>query len=96
MLGIALDKRGLRAFGCGAPQMGELVIVMTVRPEHDELLVRKERRRAVALALGGLRQGEADLSDLLFDGGGHVGDFNGAPPSRLGEKDEAPKARHMT
>lgn len=35
--------------------MRELVVVVTVRPEHDELFGRKECGRAVTLTLAGLR-----------------------------------------
>jgi hypothetical protein len=58
--------------------MGKLLEMMAIGPEHDELLVGKERGRTVARTLGGLRQREADLTDERFDGKGHIATLTGS------------------
>ena len=56
MVRLGLDQLLLRARRSRAPQMREVVIVMTVGPQHHELLLDEERRRAMAELLAHLRQ----------------------------------------
>ena len=43
---FSLDQLGLCACRRGTPQMGKVMIMVTVRPEHHELLAHEERGRA--------------------------------------------------
>jgi len=45
----------LRALGRGAPQMSEVVVVMTVHPEDGELARGEERGRAMTRSFAHLR-----------------------------------------
>jgi hypothetical protein len=51
----------------GAPQVRELVVMMPVRPQHDELPPCEERRGPVAGSFLGARQGQADRADPVLD-----------------------------
>src|SRR4051794_35890503 len=61
------DERLLYADRRRAPDVGELVVVVAVAPEHHELLADEERGRAVARLLGDTGQGEADLAYPALD-----------------------------
>lgn len=49
-----------------APQVREVVDMVAVRPQHDELLLDEEGRRAVAEAFGDARQRQAEGPDLCL------------------------------
>jgi hypothetical protein len=44
------------------------MLVVAVRPQHDELFVDEEGRRPVALSFRGAREGEANGPDAIFCG----------------------------
>jgi hypothetical protein len=57
------DEILLRAEGCRAPKVRTLVFMMTVRPQHEELLPDEECRGAMTQPFSRLWQSEADASD---------------------------------
>ena len=61
-IGVVRDELLLRAFGRGAPQMSEDVVVMTVHPQDGELATGEECGSTVTWLFGDLGQGEADIS----------------------------------
>jgi hypothetical protein len=64
---LRCDRFVLNAQGCGTPEVRDLVAMMTIWPEHPELLSDEECRRPVTEALRDTWQRPTNGSDPAFD-----------------------------
>lgn len=65
-IGFAGDELRLRTGWSGAPQVWEVIVMVAVRPEHQELLAGKERRGPMAGSLCRSGQSSADGADAIL------------------------------